>query len=370
MHQLPTTRLTALDGLRTLAILMVISFHYFANPSQFQSVQMLYPFGLRYADYPLLKHGYLGVDLFFMISGFVIAMTLESTHDWIDFTIKRIARLYPPMLLCTLISFIGLGLLPQRVWLLNPVDLLPGLTFIDEMTWREWLGPHVRIVEIVYWTLFVEVKFYILAASAYYIFRRLPLIFSLGLIFNIVWIATRFMSSPEAIEFLKIITTYHKLPWFLAGVAFWGLHSRKHVFVSAMLTLQMAIVLLIRTQKDGNTEAAIIFSFFVIFFATIYLPKYVKIFSWRPLVLIGASSYPIYLLHNRLGISITHAIAPLAPPWLEKSAVIPMLVAGSIIGFAVLIHRFWEVPAQRKTIRALTSLRSFVGAKISSMHPS
>jgi peptidoglycan/LPS O-acetylase OafA/YrhL len=254
MNPIEKNRIAVLDGFRALAILMVIGFHYLANPSQFQDVEMLYPFGHWYADQPFLKYGYLGVDLFFIISGFVIAMTLESTGTWVDFAVKRFARLFPPMLLCTTVTYIGLQLLPQRVWMLNPVDLLPGLTFIDEMTWRGWLGPHVRIVEIVYWTLFVEVKFYILAAALYYAFRRVPLLVSLGLVFNAVWIATRFISSQESQQLLKDFTVYDKLPWFLAGVGFWCLNEHRYRHLAGILILEMLGVRAFRMAKTSSVE--------------------------------------------------------------------------------------------------------------------
>jgi peptidoglycan/LPS O-acetylase OafA/YrhL len=79
-------RLLELDALRGIAAIAVVCFH----------------LGLSYQEesHKIFNLGVTGVDLFFIISGFVILMTLEKTKNWQDFIISRASRLYPVYWVC------------------------------------------------------------------------------------------------------------------------------------------------------------------------------------------------------------------------------------------------------------------------------
>jgi len=83
----PGPRLAQLDALRGVAALLVVGFHYTTRFDQLYG----------HAGEPLLSlpWGHYGVNLFFMISGFVIFMTLERTQRATDFVVSRFSRLYP-----------------------------------------------------------------------------------------------------------------------------------------------------------------------------------------------------------------------------------------------------------------------------------
>ncbi len=91
-------RLKILDGLRVLAIIFVMLFHYL----------YLYNgkhYDLFFIDKSYFKYGFLGVQLFFIISGFVITLTLTRSNNFLIYLKKRWIRLYPAMFLCSLITF-------------------------------------------------------------------------------------------------------------------------------------------------------------------------------------------------------------------------------------------------------------------------
>jgi peptidoglycan/LPS O-acetylase OafA/YrhL len=77
-------RLRYLDGMRGLAITAVVLWHFF-GPAEAKSL----PYGDRYAQVPALSAGWMGVELFFLISGFVIFLTLEKCSGFWDFMIRR-----------------------------------------------------------------------------------------------------------------------------------------------------------------------------------------------------------------------------------------------------------------------------------------
>ncbi len=93
-----SSEIRSLTGIRGVAAIMVVLYHYFQDSK----------------GTPLLHaavfHGYIGVDLFFVLSGFVIALNYAKTFDtfssraYLEFLGKRLARVYPLYLLMTLLA--------------------------------------------------------------------------------------------------------------------------------------------------------------------------------------------------------------------------------------------------------------------------
>lgn len=93
-------RLFELDALRGIAALGVVLFHYMvAFADNYSHASEIFPL-FRYFRYG--KHG---VELFFLISGFVILMSLEKTKNGPDFVVGRFARLYPTYWTAVVLSF-------------------------------------------------------------------------------------------------------------------------------------------------------------------------------------------------------------------------------------------------------------------------
>src|SRR5271156_873217 len=91
-------RIHFLDGLRGIAITGVLIYHGY-GPAYAEFL----PFGNRYRDIYPIRFGWVGVELFFLISGFVILMTLEKSRDLFDFAARRWFRLFPAMFVGSLI---------------------------------------------------------------------------------------------------------------------------------------------------------------------------------------------------------------------------------------------------------------------------
>ncbi|MFE1575922.1 acyltransferase family protein [Streptomyces fradiae] len=145
-------RLAALDGLRLLAALMVVLYHYVGLGHGWStSSRTLFP-----EVFPFAAYGWLGVQLFFLISGFVICMSCWG-RSLGDFFTSRVVRLYPAYWFCVLATTAVLVLVPGGYVRLAWPDVLTNLTMV-----QAFLG--VKPVDPVYWTLFAELRFYLLFA--------------------------------------------------------------------------------------------------------------------------------------------------------------------------------------------------------------
>ena len=150
-------RLKELDALRGIAAISVMLFHYTSiYPDFFPERRSI---GVRF------DAGGYGVFLFFGISGFVISRTLENTVGIADFTIKRVARLFPAYWAAVLITTLVVQwsgterLQAEFETVMINLTMLQGFFFVPS-------------VDGVYWTLTVELAFYICAALAWMARKR------------------------------------------------------------------------------------------------------------------------------------------------------------------------------------------------------
>ena len=157
--------LPGIDGLRAIAVLSVIVFH------------------LEFLD--LLPGGFTGVDMFFVISGYVIARALaERTHLGFvaylaDFYRRRLLRILPALLVVVLVSFVVSALFVPQVWLSNQNDqtgiaALLGLSNFT-LAWHTnaYFSPRAELNPFLHtWSLGVEEQFYLLFPAIYFLSCR------------------------------------------------------------------------------------------------------------------------------------------------------------------------------------------------------
>lgn len=320
-------RLMALDGLRGLAAIAVVFFHYTTN---FQE-----KYGHSSAPSFSFGYGHYGVELFFMISGFVIFLTLDRVGSTSNFAFARFSRLYPAYWVAVLVTWglVGALGLPGRE--VSFAAAAVNLTMVHNV----FGVPHV---DRVYWTLQAELGFYLLAGFAYWAGLRGWAVFLLTALvgLNFAVVALGLPESVPGLWRLYNILPLEYLHLFLLGVVVYEL-SRSHIpyhqaalvaFVAgaqaaygrelphALIVLGLAGVLWLASNRGNSILAS------------------------RPLVLLGMISYPLYLLHANIGYALMlrlehHGVSP--------GVAIAFAVAISI-GLATLISHFIEYPAMRK----------------------
>jgi len=346
-------RIRYLDGYRGLAILLVILYHAYDRWPQ------LVPYGDRFADFPLFSTGWLGVNLFFMISGFVILMSLDRCATVGEFLYRRWLRLFPAMLICSLLLFFSADLFTQRP-LGSPTlrDLLPGLTFIEPSWWESLLGSPQGYLEGAFWSLYVEFRYYVIAVLLYFWVGRksqVPVLFGL-------FIATRILpylcdgqsdclAGGISLWFRQLGFQY--FGWFAAGASFYLYVSsgeRRWLLAGAGIAL-LSAVFVDKFYSASNVAAVIIV---LMFTATVISPRLQAILSNRVLLFFGYISYPLYLLHENMMISMIAQLGEYTPGFLHfLLPVIPVLL---LVLLAWLVARYLELPLKRFLRKALDAV--------------
>jgi len=296
-------RIKYLDGLRGVAILLVILFHAYARWTA------LVPYGELYSEIFIFKFGWLGVQSFFMISGYVILMTLENSKDRKDFLYRRWIRLFPAMLASSFIIFITSYFFVERPnGQPNWQSLLPGLTFIEPGWWALALGHPIVSLEGAFWSLFVEFKFYIFCSIIYFWSGRNALMWALigaFLLFVLTKIADNYFGFGVTKIFVKICEnlSFQYFGWFFSGAAFY-IYMQKKTAAMLGIALSASFAASVVTANSDWSQfiaaciVALIFpvsqNFSVI--QSLLGNKFIQFF--------GVVSYPLYLIHENMMVSI------------------------------------------------------------------
>jgi len=337
-------RLRYLDGLRGVAITAVMLWH-FSGPTDAK----LLPYGARYAGVPILSSGWMGVELFFLISGFVIFMTLERCSGLLDFMLRRWLRLFPAMLIATITLFAidRFAGMPGPDGPAQLIDILPGLTFVHSSFWHAVLNVPIHSLSGVFWTLYVECVFYLIFATAYF---RLGWRAAIGCLLALFLITTgaealipKVHTSPwhRAIEPAEWLG-FRYFGWFASGALFYkaAREKDKRLFAAAIL-IGFAAAALFEGPFGTSMREHLELGAIVIFFALAQTVQPLqRALSIRPAWFVGAISYPLYLVHSDIGIALIVKSAPFCAPLPEEMSAV-LAIAGVLV-VAWLIQRFAE----------------------------
>lgn len=282
-------RFLELDVLRGLAALFVLFFHFtlFREESK-------YGFFL----------GITGVDLFFMISGFVILMSIEKSKNANYFLLFRCVRLYPIYWIIatfTFLLFLFLNLTESPV----PYVEIQGKDYLGNLTmFQYYLG--LPNIDGSYWTLIIEMLFYILM----YLLLRLNLLKSIVFIgfviciISCIWIfAIRNFQLNDQTSLFPLI--YH-FPLFYIGILFYKISRTSVIPFYYFLLISASILIQLYLFEYGRafnfisiySYGIILVSFCVLFF--LIVRNKLGILVCKPTRFLGNISYPLYLIHQPL----------------------------------------------------------------------
>jgi peptidoglycan/LPS O-acetylase OafA/YrhL len=347
----PVERYAELDLLRFLASMAVVLMHFtYSMPL----IAHIGPSFLVLGQF--FRYGYLGVNLFFMISGFVVVKSARH-KSLSQFVVARVARLYPVFWLSCLLTFGGLYFSGTQLG--GPVSfrqLLFNLTMLHEFFGQASLNG-------VYWSLTYELTFCFLIGLVIAC-RLWPLLFPVV----VGWLAYTLMAGPLPVNhlFSYLFIPKHSA-YFIAGMLFYILQSRRQRPWLVYLALAASFVLALRSDRAERqlaqqfyhdmplnpwVTAMVIALFFLAFYLILLrdwrLPIH-PIWNW-----LGGLTYPLYLLHM-LGAA---ALMPLANELnnylLLSSTVVALLL------LCWLVQAQFERPLSRLLTRGLTPLLAWL----------
>ena len=333
-------RFAALDLLRFLAAMGVLLYHYV---SSYLSPSALEAAGLS-AVASVTRYGYLGVNAFFLISGFVI-LASALPRGPVDFVIGRVSRLYPAFWVSVIITSAMVLLLPELApseiaGQLSTKVILANLTMMPE-----FLGQ--PFVDGVYWTLQIEIRFYFL------VFLMLVLKLQQR-VQQLLWIWLAILLLGE----------FFRLPWLLAFVfiagygsyfvfgcfAFlgvtrgWNRARALGLVVSAAMCIGHAFSsrseFITPDQASGVVVSIVMLALMLFFCFGIDLCRGERLAQLAEQV--GSLTYPLYLTHAVLG----YMAMRLLIPSIGAAAALLTTLLGAI-ALAFLLTRGVDVPVRK-----------------------
>ncbi|WP_405907085.1 acyltransferase [Streptomyces sp. NBC_00828] len=334
------TRLYAIDGIRIAAALMV-AVHHFAGTNRSNQpgniiwdrpVSDIMPNVFRVATY-----GWIGVEIFFVISGFVICMSCWGRTPR-QFFVSRVIRLYPAYWFAIAFTTAVLVAVPGVWERLRLREILLNFTMLQS-------GSGVANADGVYWTLWAELRFYLLfmiVVAAGLTYRRV-------VIFCCVWGAAAMLAPVSKFPLLVLVANPEGAWYFIAGLALYLMHRfGQDLLLWGILAMSWLMGQLELGHRIDSVEhvsswrgAVLIFTVFLLVMVGIALGMTDRI-RWKWLVTAGTMTYPLYLMHYAAGTALINRLHDTMDPRL--------LVVAVIAGFLVLsylVHRFVERPVAR-----------------------
>lgn len=349
MSDQKNNRILVLDGLRGLAIFLVFLFHGYYIWSKH------YPFGGLYKENVLVKYGDLGVQLFFLISGFVILMSMEKTSGFIKFIKKRWIRLFPSMIICSVIIFSTAGFFYERP-LGNPQlkSLLPGLIFVDEGLLEVVFKTDFPVLESSFWSLYIEIKFYLIFGVLYYLFKRniaLLGIFIIYLVAVIYQILEFHDILPVCLlKFKAYIGNFVYFGWFVSGALIYIYYKeREKKYLVAFLVATICALFYMYKLQDFVRNIYLII-LVLVFVGSLFWKPMERFFSMKIFTFIGFISYPLYLLHENMMVAM---MVKLNGYFEIPYAVLPLVSFAFVIPIAYLVTKYLEPILQRQLSKVI-----------------
>ncbi|MFF8969740.1 acyltransferase family protein [Streptomyces sp. NPDC014995] len=334
------SRLYAVDGIRLLAALMVALHHYAGtrrvdrpgNPIWDRPVSDIMPTVFHVASY-----GWIGVEIFFVISGFVICMSCWGRTPR-QFFVSRVIRLYPAYWFAVLFTTGVLVALPGVWERLRWRDVLLNLTMLQS-------GSGVRNVDGVYWTLWSELRFYLLFLAVV----ATGLTYRKVVLFCCVWGAAAMLAPVAKLPLLELIANPEGAWYFIAGLALylmhrfgqdlllWGILGLSWLMAQRELGLRIDEVERVSSWRG----AVLIFTVFLLVMVAVALGRTDRM-RWRWLVTAGSLTYPLYLMHYAAGTTVISRLRD----ELDARVVVGVVLAGFLV-LSWLVHRCVERPVAR-----------------------
>jgi peptidoglycan/LPS O-acetylase OafA/YrhL len=286
-------RLAELDYLRGFAAFAVLIFHFMYKG--------IVEGWMITADSSLAisaaKYGYLGVHLFFMISGFVIIMSADRATPR-SFFACRAARLYPAMWVCASFTALIMGISENAPFPVSTSQYLINLTLVPH-----WFG--VAPLDGAYWSLIIEVHFYL----------AVLMVIALGQEKNLerilyVWLLLSAINYLRPMYPLQIGLNAHWAPLLAAGALLYYVRRSGWTRLRAFgffvcLVLSIGYELESISSKVAFSPEVVSLSILMMFVTMgVVATREKSLPTSRLSGFLGIITYPLYLIHQNIGYTL------------------------------------------------------------------
>ncbi len=285
------------------------------------------------------KYGWVAIAVFFVISGFVIPYSLwrknfQLKSDWYSSLTKRIIRIYPAYL-ATILLVIGLflvALVTSKFQAtdpsITPLNILLHLFFLNDLI------PTAPAMSPVFWTLAIDLQYYLLIICLF------PLINSSKLIYQLIAITIAY-GLPFLITDKSLVFSWLLL--FNLGTIGFQFVSQRINLTQYVITTAITCLLLYFNKGLLYMSVGLVSAILIVFVRS---PK-ISFFTF-----LGAISYSLYLIHCTIGFRVINVISRLGQGEpIKITGVAIALIVSAIIAY--LMYKYIELPTQKY----FTSLR-------------
>lgn len=316
----PKHRISVINALRAFAALAVAWGHFVAGQGKWLGLSG--------------KYGYLGVDIFFVISGFVIPWSLHRSRyrlrDYGRFMLKRNIRLYPPYLASIAISILATNFILVPLFKIPHMtvtgrDLLLHFAYLNDLFKVKW-------VNVVYWTLAIEFQWYLLVGLVMPLLatrNRMARFLTPTLMLLSYW-ALPYWSVP----YERLVVYY--LPVFLIGV--FVFQFRAEIIGRYEMFGFIAVMVMAMARNTGYLAPLVgVPTGLLIAFSTFHSQRMDRV---------GDISYSLYLLHLPIGVSVIGVLSHWIPYSSYFIGVLDVVGIAASMWAAWIMYQIIEKPSQ------------------------
>jgi peptidoglycan/LPS O-acetylase OafA/YrhL len=300
-----------LDLLRFAAALTVAVYHFLYRGAQ-EGGYLDFAFGAAGVSVSL---GYLGVNLFFMISGFVIIWSATG-RDWYGFSVSRLARLYPAHLAAMTITFLVMAWWAQPPFSTDLFQWLANLSMLAPIFGADFMDG-------AYWSIVIEIIFYGWVAIGLFsgvLPRHTDTAVAVWMVLVMVN-NTMLGSRPVELLFLTEYGSY-----FALGIMVWRISSlggnTLRLLIAGLATLmtfhaaevqRLDVITRLGEASSAPVVALANGGIIAAFVLAAVLGRYIKSGPW--MLALGGISYPFYLVHQNAGYILMNVVEPAIGKW-------------------------------------------------------
>jgi peptidoglycan/LPS O-acetylase OafA/YrhL len=380
--QRPLGNLASIDAARGLAALAVAMFHGYIwilapwGPTVFSHgtaqfsyhLHRLIPDGWAELLYPFFGLGFLGVNLFFVLSGFCIH--LPHAHKRLqslnlpNFFLRRLTRIYPLYTFMCILLFVVYGPITGEY----AAKGVQWPNIIGHMFFWHYLGPSNAAgmgISLVMWTLALEVQFYLIYGLLYHRFRRIGIgkitiaWVLVDLAYHLIWpfLPPEFTAlgalSPARFAFFRF-GEWLLGAWLAEAFLSHRLPAKPAPTIAAgTLIIAGSVVIgsVLGADKYASTDVPGCVGFAFILAALLRLEQCGRFERHRALSWLGDRSYSLYLVHGSVLLFISKVASKHISASVLGGVLIPIgffLIAMLVsLAFAAIAYRLIEAPSHR-----------------------